>query len=488
MRHHFLLIALLAIASPRVAEGSPLEDVMLGGAVFTGPTHAHPTSVHLNPAALGVGTVGLHLITSANLRIDRVGVDRLQMDPYSGETTPGSSVTATTMTPSGFVGGYWKGENVAAGFAAYTPMAERFIANEDALRYHTLGGYHYQFGLALGVSIYLQRRYYIGAGLSFMTSAMRFRFARDTALEYGSDDVRGIASDCGNGQPCNFENPEAAERIDVKVATEGSPFAYDEVLDFFNLFGAGNIALSAGILFRLKQDWWLAAAYQGPPGLRSDLSMPGDAKVEGAPRDGGGTYRGDAVINYNLPHTAHLGLRGPVLPDYDLVVNARFQSLDSHEDLDIRMFGGNLADGGVPEWYPRFRGFNWVLRFQAGLESLTSGTFRYGARLSWERGAVTSLPFTPLQVAGQNLSLALGGEVRLGQSIVVGVGYQLAWFPTVNSTDSEFDPRQALACVDSNYDMAICEAARQGRATPTAAGTYRRLQNTLALSLQYDWM
>jgi hypothetical protein len=392
------------------------------------------------------------------------------------------------MTPSGFVGGYWKGENVAAGFAAYTPMAERFIADEEALRYHTLGGYHYQFGLALGVSIYLQRRYYIGAGLAFMTSAMRFRFARDTALEYGSDDIRGIGSDCGDGDPCGFEHDAATERIDLEVATQGSPFAFDEVLDFFELFGAGNIALSAGILFRLQGDWWLAGSYQGPPGLRSDLSMEGDVDVEGAPRDGGTTYRGDAVVNYNLPHTAHLGIRGPVMPDYDLIVNARFQTLDSHETLDIRMFGGNLAEGEIPEWYPRFRGFNWVVRLQAGLESLTSGTFRYGARLAWERGAVTSDRMTPLQVAGQSLSLALGGEVRLGQSIVLGAGYQLAWFPSVDSTDSAFDPLEQLACVDSNYDMAACAAARQGRATPTAAGSYSRLQNTIAVSLQYDWM
>ena len=194
------------------------------------------------------------------------------------------------------------------------------------------------------------------------------------------------------------------------------------------------------------------------------------------------------MVNYNLPHTAHLGLRGPVLPDYDLVVNTRFQTFDSQEDLDIRMFGGDLAAGGVPEWYPRFRGFDWVIRLQAGLERLPSESLRYGARLAWERGAVRASRMSPIQVAGQNLSIALGGELRLGQSMVLGIGYQLAWFPTVDSSQNEFDPLARLECVDSQYDLDACAAARDGRATPTAAGTYRRLQNTVAVSLQYDWL
>ena len=71
---------------------------------------------------------------------------------------------------------------------------------------------------------------------------------------------------------------------------------------------------------------------------------------------------------------------------------------------------------------------------------------------------------------------------------VVQAGYDLTWFPPVDSSDSAFDPIARLDCVDSDYDFDECEAAREGRATPTAAGTYRRVRHSVTLALRYDWL
>ena len=483
LRHAVVILALRTLLSPTLAAASPLEDPTLSGAdVFTGVTHPHATSIYLNPAAIGMAGVGWHLHTGGSLRLDDYNINRRRIDQDSGAEIAGPQVNALTMTPSGIVAGYLKAERIAIGITILTPMAERFIADQEALRYHTLGGYHYQYGLGAGLSYHHPHKWYFGAGLFFFGSSMRLRFARDSALEAGSV---GIDSDC-DGSPCGIENDAAAERYDVEVDTDG--FQSFDYLSVFSLFATSNLALSVGIMWRVRGDWWLAGAYQGPPGILSNTSVHGDVDVVRAPRDGAAQLSGEAVVNYNLPHTFHLGARGPIRPGYELVGEVRYQTFNSHNDFDLRMFGGDLDQAAVPEWYPRYRGGNRLFRLQAGIERQERGRLRFGARLGWENAAVDANKIAPTMVTGMRFFLALGGELRLAQPLALGASYQFGWFPGVNSTGSLFNPLDRIACVDSQFDQDACQAAREGRALPTAAGEYGHLQHILALSLRYDFL
>jgi long-subunit fatty acid transport protein len=474
-----LVAMVLAWAAP--AGASPLEDPTAGGAVFSGPTHAHASSIFLNPAALGFAGRGLHLHLGGSLRLDRLSIDRRTVDPENGQLGDGPSVSTTTWSPGGMLAVYSTvlQERAVFGAALHTTTFDRFPAGKGALGYHVLGGHVYQSLLSLAGCFRLTDNIMFGLGVSIGYAGMELDLARDTALEAGGGAERGIASDCG-GQACGFENPEATETIHLATSTGG----------LNGLFARENLGASLGLAVEVRSDWWVTMSMVSPPGAIPqrdyELALQGDAVVESAPRDGGDRHRGRGEITFAMPYSVWLGVRGPLLPGYDLVTSARWQNLSRHDVYDIRLYGGDLTDAGVPEWYPRYRGLRDVWQASFGLEGQEAGRTRFGGRLRVESGATTARNVSPLQVDGLDLGAAGGVELRVSQHVVFQLGYDLSWFPEVSSSDSAFDPMARLACVDSDFAFQRCGAARDGRAVPTAAGNYGRMRHAMSLSLRYD--
>jgi hypothetical protein len=480
----FLLLFAVALTPRSPVAASPLEDSTLGATVFTGPTQPHASSIQTNPAALGLATQGWHLFLGGSLRIDQVTIDRQLVDPQTGARTPGPTSSSVTPTPGGMLAAYWKGRNIAFGLASFIPRSERFISGQDPLRYHTLGGHFYQWTFADLATAFHWNRFWFSLALGVGNlESLRIQLARDTALENGT---AGLESDC-NGTPCGVENPAATQLYDIEVATDGvRPFGVTDLL--LSIFSSENISLTAGILYQPAERWYIGLGYQGSPGLFGGTRrLAGTVDVTDAARDGGARRQGDAVVEYELPDTINLGVRGPMprLPGYELVGSARWQSLFAHDRLDVRMFGRDLGPG-VPEQYPLYRGMRHVFRLQLGLEQSANRVVRLGGRLLLERGAVSTRDLSPLTVATGRVGAAAGVEWRLGSALVIGGGYGLSWYPTAESDPNAFDPRERLACVDSGFDLTQCQAVRDGRARPTAAGTYARLEHALTASLRWD--
>ncbi len=473
------LLGAIAVTSPAAA--SPLEDPTAGGAVFTGPTSAHASSIFLNPAALGFARRGLHLHLGGSLRLDSIGVDRRTVDPETGALGDGPSVSTTTWSPGGTMAVYGSvlQDQAVLAAAIHTTTFDRFPSGVDALGYHVLGGYVYQGLFSLAGCFRPADWFLFGLGVSIGYAGLELDLARDTALEAGGGGERGIASDCG-GAPCGFENPEARETYRLSTATGG----------LGGLFAKENLAVSLGVAVKVKNDWWVTLSVASPPGAIPArdyaLVLEGDAAIESAPRDGGEVHRGVAEITYRMPYLVWLGARGTILPGYDLVTSARWQNLSRHDLFDIRLYGGDLASAGVPEWYPRYRGMRDVFQATVGLEGQEVGRTRLGGRLRAESGATTDATVSPLQIDGLDLGAGVGVELRLTQNVVLQLGYDLSWFPEVASDDSAFDPMARVACVDSDYDFDQCGAARVGRAVPTAAGRYRRLRHASSFALRWD--
>lgn len=469
-------LALLALAGGRAA-GSPLEDSAQGGSVFTGPTHPHASSIFLSPAALALAGLGQHFFVGGTLRFNHNEIDRQEIDLDTGQLSEGASVSANTWAPGGMVGFYTSiGDNASFGAAIHTPFSAEFITAEDELRYHVLGGGIRQTTGSLAATYRLTTRFAFGLGLSLGYTQLDLDLARDTALESGSNTVRGTGSDCGNGVPCGVENPAAAETMRMTVGTEGVA----------GLFAQKNLGFTASIAIQPVNDWWAVVTYVSPPGAFFDLDLAGEVEIERAPRDGGDVLRGESEIIIRLPDSVLLGVRGPLFPGYDLVAGVRWQNASRQDQLDIRTFGGDLTGTDVPEWYPRYRGFEDTIRIDGGLERQEDAVFRYGGRLRAETGAVNASKVTPLQIEGIHFGVGAGAELRIAQYVVVTATYDANWFPALESTRSEFDPRDRVTCVDSNFDFDSCEAAREGRATPTAAGTYHRIEQGFSLSVRYD--
>ena len=469
----------MAMSHCPAAWSSPLEDATLGGAVFTGPTHPHSTAIYVNPAALGLASQGTHVAADFSLRLDQLHIERIMRDQNgSGQNAP--TVDAVTLAPGGSLAVYNVGGKVSAGAAVGIPMNEDFIADRPELGYHVLGGHHRRLAwLTLAISFRLSRRIYLGTGLSLTTTSFELSFLRDTALEGGSDDIDGVASDC-NGSPCGIENPDAAERFDVDVGTPGA-------------LATQNVGFNGGLVYRVSREWWVGLGIQSPAGFGSALSLQGKVNITPAPRDTRGPEPREAVeanaeVVYRLPQTFALGVRGQIWRNYQLIAAVHWQTYSRHDEFDLRIFGPK-TDARTPEWYPRYRGMRDVLVLQGGLEGKAGGRARIGGRLRFESGATATDAHSPLQIAGPNLSLIGGGEWRPGGSgFVISGSYGLTWFPSTDVTTSLFEPGDYLDCVDSEFDIESCTAAAQGRAIPSAAGTYGRLSHAARLSLRYHWL
>jgi long-subunit fatty acid transport protein len=456
-----------------------MEDSSLGGAVFTGPTHGHASSFFVNPAALGLTGRGWHLHIGGSGRLSSLWIDRQQVAPDQS-LEPGPSASSHTISPGGIVAWYGSFREGAArfGLSLFTPSVERFPSGEPAIGYHSLGGELVQGMLTMAASHRFGGRFYVGLGVSLGYSSLRLKFNRDTAPAGGSDDVSGTASDCG-GSPCGYENPDARETYEVSVGTQAA---------LQELISLKNVSASFGAMLRLPRNHgWIGFGYFALPGAFSALTLSGDATVTRSPREGGEQASASAEIGFRMAQMAYLGYRRPVLGTFDLVTDLRWQDWSRHNQFDIRLFGGNLGPD-TPEWMLRHRGLHDVFRVSLGLESDDQQKYRYGARFRFETSAADDNRITPIQVAGSNLTLATGTELHLADRWIVSLGYEISWFPEIGVNDSAFDSRRQVACVDSRFDFDQCDAAREGRAISTAAGTYNRLQHGLVLSLRYDFL
>ncbi len=477
--HLLLLVAAGLMGSyfgPTPVAASPMEDTSLGGAVFTGPTSGHASSFFVNPAALGLMGQGWHLHLGGSGQLNSLYLDTQTVAP-DGTQSPGESSRTHTFTPGGIIAlyGSFQENTTHFGVALHTPTVQQFPSGDPLLGFHSERGQIRQGMLTLAGSVKFAGRLLVGLGISLGYSSLELQFARDSALDGGSDADTGINSDCG-GSPCGFQNPEAREQYDIRV---GNPFSLS------SLFALKNISASVGAAYKLPDKSWLGIGYVALPGAFGKLSLSGTATVTRSPRDGGQEEEATAEVGFRMAQMVFLGYRRAILKDYDLLTDLRWQDWSRHDQFDIRLFGGQLGTA-IPEWMPRYRGMHDVWRLSGGIESNDSQRHRIGARLRLETSSAESAAASPILVPGSNVTLATGAEIRVADQWVMGLGYELGWTPTVDARDSDFDPLAAVACVDSGYSFDACRAARDGRALSTAAGTYQQLRHGMVLSLRYD--
>ncbi len=475
------MLAALAV-SVGEASASPLDDLGIGGTVFTGPAHPHPSAVFINPAALDIARPGSHFFLGGFIGLDSINIDRSTItDPNAG-VQPGPKVSSFLAHPGGMFAFHQKLEQLSIGLSVALPMVERFPKSDD-LRYHARSGRFVQIAPAsLAVALRPFDRVHIGVGLSLVLSELRMTFARDTALDGGTAGINETT--CG-GSTCGIENPAASQTIAIDVGTQGlKPFSVFNVFDFIAL---RNATINMGTVVRVRDGWFAGLSYRTAPNFFSEQTLPGTVTVTDASRDGGTVREGKAEVSFRANQSILFGLRGgPLFERFDMVLGIQFHDLSRHNKLDIRIFGDELVGSGVPEQLPRFRGFTDVWRVEAGLESRSVDSFRYGARLRFETAGVEEERVTPIQVHGTNLGIALGAELRFGGGWSFGGSYVVSWFPTMNAGNSAFDPVERLSCVDSEFEINSCEAVREGRAIPTAAGNYKRLLQGFTAWLRYD--
>src|SRR4051812_26982155 len=140
------------------AHASPRSDPTVGRTVFTGATTPNATSLELNPAGLGLG-IRNEVYLAALAALDQYSIDRQGTD----------HVSDVMVSPGGILAGIWHTGNdgkITLSAALNSAPAERFIEDQDALRYHVLGGYHRTTAGTIGASIKFSGKFYFGISLS----------------------------------------------------------------------------------------------------------------------------------------------------------------------------------------------------------------------------------------------------------------------------------------------------------------------------------
>lgn len=453
-----LALIVLALATAPAA-ASPRTDPTAGRAVFTGATLPNASSIGLNPAALGLREFGEVLVALTGT-LDHIRIDPQELDAATGTLSPGPSVRAVELSPGALVGIVFRTGRYTLGVQGMSPPSEQFVSGQDALRYHTTGGYQREYTATLAGSIRASSKFYVGAAITHANTFLRLRYTRDAALADG-------------GPP---GGPEADEAYDVDVR---SPYV-----------SGSNVKVGIGLAAQVYRDVWVGIAYHTPPGFAIQTELEGNVGIDLARRAGGGSIRGGSTVYVQYPASVDAEVRARITDELDLHVGGRWEDLSRMQAYDVRAHHSAFSSYGIPEWTLRTRGFQDSFALWTGVERVENGqTWRYGGRIGYETASVDKNVTSPMAISPASITLDAGGQLRIARSSwSVQLSYGVQLFRRSTVTDSAFDPRFQIACVESGYDYesAGCEASREGYAIATAAGAYGRFQHALRLALRYD--
>ena len=463
-------VALCALTGYAIA--SPRTDPTAGRAVFTGATIASAESIDLNPAAIGPSFLNA-IYVGASAVVDHYHVRLDSLDPTTGTITPGPTVGDNELAPGGlFAAIIHVNDRVTLGAELTSPPAESFIEGRNELQYFTLGGSQRTYRAGIAASFRVVNELYFGLSLSTDTTYLHLHYAIDTALANGTG-PNGITSPCGTSA-CGVGNPLASEHFDVHV---NSP-----------LFSTENLVANIGILAQLAKDVWLGVAYHAPPGLAIQTELDGTMDVLQAPRDGTTLLHGASTVFISQPASADIELRARLPQQLDLHVAGRWEDLSRFNNYDVRGYGSQFPSFGVPEWTLLPQSFHDSFAMWAGVEQAETGqTVRFGARIGAETSSLPDQDTSPMTIAPFSYTGDVGVQLRLA-GITLQATYGVQYFPTVNVTNSAFDPRARVQCIDSDFDYATdaCASTRNGYGINSADGSYQRWEHTFRVMLRRD--
>ena len=165
----------------------------------------------------------------------------------------------------------------------------------------------------------------------------------------------------------------------------------------------------------------------------------------------------------------------------------RYVRNGAHDRITIRILGPtNSAIGGagspVPEQIVLRRGFrnSWDLRGRVIYER---GPLRLASTLRFETSAVPGSLLNAAAIDGPKLEPSVAAEITLWRRWRIAASYAFSWMIPRTTTDSDFDPTAASACVsaDGDLDSPACQTRRLGAARPSAAGRYSMMGHSLSL-------
>ncbi|HJX51174.1 MAG TPA: hypothetical protein VJ801_00275, partial [Polyangia bacterium] len=348
-----------------------------------------------------------------------------------------------------------------------TPFSQKLSFDvATSTRYHLVSVDSRQLALVTGLAIELTDSLQVGIAPGLLFSYGRLVFDEDTAL--GSPSTSGV------------ENPLAAARYDLATAGTQAP----------SYFVVG------GIHFR-RAAWEAGLAYASAPlgsgGTvklaleRSQVTFPLTPTPTDLCSALGHSPCVSGEMSYHLPDLFTAGVTWHATRHLDAVGIVRWVRYGSYDRIAIRVVGPSsdvLLGNTLPDRLTLYRGFQDSWDMRARLVHAPLPWFRWSGTLRMETSAVPEANVNAAAVDGLKLEPALATEFALGRHLRIAVGYALTWMFPVTVATSVFNPAAAAACAQAGGDLSLpaCQTGLAGQARPTAAGSYKMLRHTLALT------
>jgi long-subunit fatty acid transport protein len=451
-----------ALLAARFAAAAPLDEPFVGGMSFSGPTSGNVAAVYWNPAALGL-VRGVQVMITGSGRLARTRA-----------TLPGGQATATDLSqpiawplgPGGFLGVAWDvgADRFTIAVATYTPFSEQIhfpIATDgsEPTRYQVLAADLRNRALVPALSIRFLDDLRVGFAPGFMFSTGRLLFAE--SLD-GS------------------ENPATAARYDIDSGQGLSDAKF-------------SVTLGGGLYYK-RRGLELGLAYSSRPiggdvpgvevaAEQTTVTLPGGGQPVCRPMAPAGTAQTTRCVfgdmSYRLPDIWTLGATVHPLPGLEVTAMVRWIWFHVHDRIDIRVAGAGLDAAGAPQHIVLYRGFQDVWDTRLRVAYWWRERVRIGAALRFETSAVPQNAVNASDVDGMKLEPMALAEVRLSKHLWLGGGYGVTFMRDVNVTSSVFDGTAAQTCaspaVGGDLGNPACVARLQGRARPSANGTYSQM-------------
>jgi hypothetical protein len=154
-----------------------------------------------------------------------------------------------------------------------------------------------------------------------------------------------------------------------------------------------------------------------------------------------------------------------------------------HDRIDVRLIGPTLEAAGLPQHIVLYRGFHDVFDTRARIAYWWRERVHLGGELRVETSAVDSNAVNAAAVDGFKIEPVALIELRVSRRFWLGAGYGLTIMPAVTVTDSVFNPNAAMTCMASGNDLNACQERLDGKARPTANGTYTSFTQDFGLTL-----
>lgn len=474
-------VALLGLAGALAATpalAAPLDEPFVGGVGFNGPTAANLGAVYWNPAALGL-VRGFQIMVGGTGHLSRISVNRTGIDG-AGRPDPTLPPLATANArdltqpfqwppgPGSFLGISTDlgGDRFTLAFATYEPFLEQvhFTTNAgDPTRYHRIDADLRNLALVPALAIRFGSDLRIGVAPGFMFSTGRMSFAEQTIP--GSEDPSTDARyDLASGQSLGDSR--------FSVTLGGGVYFRRKTVEFGISYSSRPLGSDvAGVEVAADKT---QVTHQTPTGVAAITCPSGQANR---------CVFGDIV--YRLPDVWIAGAAWHPRAGLEIAAMTRWIWFHLHDRVDVRLTSPTLQAAGLPDHIVFHRGFKDVWDARVRVAYWLRERVRLGAALRLETSAVKATDVNPGAVDGFKFEPMVMAELRVSRNFSLSAGYGFSYMPAVTARPSSFDPSAAAACEAAGGDLRelSCLERQQGRARPTADGSYARTVHDFSASM-----